>query len=105
MSIKILIILVIPNFMSNIPSNIKFLRKKKGLTQQQFADQIGIKRSLVGAYEEERAEPKYELLKNIASFFEITVDDFINETINEKWAPKPKGDVRFNVDIDPYSFL
>src|ERR1700744_3263040 len=91
MSIKLLIILANANFMSKISSNIKFLRKKKGLTQQQFADQIGIKRSLVGAYEEERAEPKYDLLKNIASFFEITVDDFINETINEKWAPKPKG--------------
>jgi len=77
--------------MSNISSNIKFLRKKKGLTQQQFADQVNIKRSLVGAYEEERAEPKYDLLKKIALFFEITVDDFINETIDEKWAPKPKG--------------
>jgi transcriptional regulator with XRE-family HTH domain len=92
MSIKILIILAIANFMSIISSNIKFLRKKKGLTQQQFADQIGIKRSLVGAYEEERAEPKYDLLKIIALFFDITIDDFINETINEKWAPKPKGD-------------
>src|SRR6201985_3624305 len=92
MSIKLLIILANANFMSIISSNIKFLRKKKGLTQQQFADRIGIKRSLVGAYEEERAEPKYDLLKNIASFFEITVDDLINETINEKWAPKPKGD-------------
>src|SRR6201996_9322389 len=91
MSIKILIILAIPNFMSNIPSNIKFLRKKKGLTQQQFADQIGIKRSLVGAYEEERADPKYDLLKKMALFFEISIDDFINETIDEKWAPKPKG--------------
>ena len=91
MSIKILIILAIPNFMSNIPSNIKFLRKKKGLTQQQFADEIGIKRSLVGAYEEERADPKYELLKKIALYFDISIDDFINETINEKWAPKPKG--------------
>src|SRR5471030_1337328 len=91
MSIKLLINLAIPNFMSIISTNIKFLRKKKGLTQQQFADQIGIKRSLVGAYEEERAEPKYELLKKIALFFDISVDDFINETINEKWAPKPKG--------------
>ncbi|MDB5133172.1 MAG: Helix-turn-helix domain protein [Mucilaginibacter sp.] len=91
MSIKILIILAIPNFMSNIPSNIKFLRKKKGLTQQQFADQIGIKRSLVGAYEEERADPKYDLLKKIALFFDVSIDDFINETINEKWSPKPKG--------------
>ncbi|MGZ3821531.1 MAG: helix-turn-helix domain-containing protein, partial [Mucilaginibacter sp.] len=78
--------------MSIISSNIKFLRKKKGLTQQQFADQVGIKRSLVGAYEEERAEPKYDLLKKVALFFDITVDDFINETINEKWVPKPKGD-------------
>ncbi|RYY35248.1 MAG: LexA family transcriptional regulator [Sphingobacteriaceae bacterium] len=77
--------------MSIISSNIKFLRKKKGLTQQQFADQVGIKRSLVGAYEEQRAEPKYELLKTLATFFEISIDDFINETIDEKWAPKPKG--------------
>jgi len=78
--------------MSNISKNIKFLRKKKGLTQQQFADQVGIKRSLVGAYEEERAEPKYELLKELALFFDISLDDFINDTIDEKWAPKPKGD-------------
>jgi transcriptional regulator with XRE-family HTH domain len=77
--------------MSKISSNIKYLRKKKGLTQQQFADQVGIKRSLVGAYEEERAEPKYELLKTLALFFDVSIDDFINETINEKWVPKPKG--------------
>src|SRR6201995_822306 len=91
MSIKILIILVNPNFMATISSNIKFLRKKKGLTQQQFADAVGIKRSLVGAYEEERADPKYDLLKKIALFFDVSIDDFINETINEKWVPKAKG--------------
>lgn len=49
--------------MSNISVNLKYLRKKKGHTQQQFADLMGIKRSLVGAYEEDRAEPKYDLLK------------------------------------------
>ena len=101
MSIKLLINLAIPNFMSIISSNIKFLRKKKGLTQQQFADQVGIKRSLVGAYEEERAEPKYELLKTIASFFEISIDDFIKETINDKWAPAPKGNLRIlSISVD-----
>lgn len=78
--------------MSIISSNIKYLRKKKGLTQQQFADQIGVKRSLVGAYEEQRAEPKYDLLKIIALFFEVSIDEFINETIDDKWVPKPKGD-------------
>jgi transcriptional regulator with XRE-family HTH domain len=91
MSIKLLIILVYPNFMSNISINIKFFRKKNGLTQQQLADELAIKRSLIGAYEEDRAEPKYDLLKKIASYFDVSVDDFINETITDKWAPKPKG--------------
>ena len=101
MSIKLLINLAIPNFMSIISTNIKFLRKKRGLTQQMLADQIGIKRSLIGAYEEERAEPKYELLKVIASFFDISLDDFIKETINEKWAPKPKGNLRIlSISVD-----
>lgn len=77
--------------MSNISSNLKYLRKKKGLTQQQFADEIGIKRSLVGAYEEDRAEPKYDLLKRIAEYHDFTIDEFINEEINDKWKPKPKG--------------
>lgn len=77
--------------MSNISSNLKYLRKKKGLTQQQFADEIGIKRSLVGAYEEDRAEPKYDLLKKIAEYHDFTIDEFINEEINDKWKPKPKG--------------
>ncbi|MGN6179963.1 MAG: XRE family transcriptional regulator [Mucilaginibacter sp.] len=87
--------------MSIISSNIKFLRKKRGLTQQQFADQIGIKRSLVGAYEEERAEPKYELLKVIAAFFDISIDDFIKEEINDKWQPKPKGNLRIlSISVD-----
>src|SRR5476651_74255 len=92
MSIKILIILVNPNFMSIISQNIKFLRKQKGITQQAFADEVGIKRSLVGAYEEDRADPKYGLLKKLAIYFDISLDDFINETIDEGWSPKPKTD-------------
>src|SRR5690606_13165995 len=78
--------------MANISSNLKYLRKKKGLTQQQFADTIGIKRSLVGAYEEDRAEPKYELLKKFAEFHELTMDELVNDNIDDRWKPKPKGD-------------
>ncbi len=78
--------------MANISSNLKYLRKKKGFTQQQFADVMGIKRSLVGAYEEDRAEPKYELLKKFAEFYELSMDELINEQIDDRWKPKPKGD-------------
>lgn len=78
--------------MSNIAQNLKYLRKKHKLTQQQFADNMEIKRSLVGAYEEDRAEPKYELLKKIAEYFDLSIDEFINEEINEQWSPKPKSE-------------
>ncbi|MCJ0743491.1 XRE family transcriptional regulator [Pedobacter montanisoli] len=77
--------------MSNISSNLKYLRKKKGHTQQQFADAMEIKRSLIGAYEEDRAEPKYELLKKIAEYFDLTIDEFINDKIDDNWKPKPKS--------------
>ncbi len=77
--------------MSTIANNLKYLRKKKKLTQQQFADQMGIKRASVGAYEESRAEPKYELLKKIGDFYGVTMDALANETINDKWKPAPRG--------------
>lgn len=91
----ILIILVFKNKfeknMSNIASNLKFLRKKNGLTQQQFADLMEIKRASVGAYEEDRAEPKYGLLKKIAAYYDLSMDELANDVINEKWRPVPKS--------------
>lgn len=77
--------------MSKISENLKYLRKKKGLTQQQLADEVQIKRSLVGAYEEERADPKYELLIKFALFFDLSIDELINQTINDKYKPQPKA--------------
>ena len=41
--------------MVKVNENIRFLRKKKGWTQEKFSKKIGIKRSLVGAYEEGRS--------------------------------------------------
>lgn len=78
--------------MANISDNLRYLRKKKGLTQQQFADIMEIKRSLVGAYEEDRADPRYDLLKKFAIFYDLSIDELINEQINDKWKPKPKSD-------------
>lgn len=77
--------------MSNIASNLKFLRKKSGLTQQQFADLMGIKRASVGAYEENRADPKYDLLKKIAEYYDLSMDELANDVIDEQWKPTPKS--------------
>ena len=54
--------------------NIKALRKSLGLTQDQFAGELGVKRSLIGAYEEGRAEPRLELLCRMASLGSLPVE-------------------------------
>jgi transcriptional regulator with XRE-family HTH domain len=78
--------------MSIISENIKFLRKQLKLTQEQFAAKVGIKRSLVGAYEEGRAEPNLELLVSMARLFNISVDVIITENITDEHALKALQD-------------
>ncbi len=69
--------------MVKLNENIRFLRKQLGLTQDQFAQQLDIKRSLVGAYEEGRAEPRLELLQKMAAAGGMTVDIFIGRDISQ----------------------
>jgi len=63
--------------------NLKFLRKKIGLTQAQLAEKLNIKRSLIGAYEEGRAEPKLSTLVNIAQLFQVTLDQLITQELGK----------------------
>jgi len=69
--------------MSLISENIKFFRKQLGLTQEQLAQRIGIKRSLLGAYEEGRAEPGLETLTILSRLFGATVDVLISESLSD----------------------
>jgi len=68
--------------MSLISENIRFLRKKLGLTQEQFSERIGIKRSLLGAYEEGRADPRLNTLITIAQLFGTSVDILIGKDVS-----------------------
>ncbi|MFM7850496.1 MAG: XRE family transcriptional regulator [Flammeovirgaceae bacterium] len=70
--------------MTNLSENLRALRKQMKLTQDQFAAKIDIKRSLLGAYEEGRAEPKLELLQKIADVCRISVDDLISTDLTKQ---------------------
>jgi len=76
--------------MVKLNENIRVLRKRLSLTQDQFAQQLGIKRSLIGAYEEGRAEPKLELLQKMAEVFTISVDDLIGKDFTSQPATTPE---------------
>jgi transcriptional regulator with XRE-family HTH domain len=70
--------------MTNLNENLRALRRQMKLTQDQFAAKLDIKRSLLGAYEEGRAEPKLELLQKIADVCRISVDDLIGKDFTKE---------------------
>lgn len=70
--------------MSLANKNLKYLRKLRGWTQEEFAQKLRIKRSLLGAYEEERAEPRMEVLEVVADMFRLTLDDLLRKDVSEQ---------------------
>ena len=70
--------------MSVVCQNLKYLRKQKSWTQQEFADKLGIKRSLLGAYEEERAEPRTEVLEQVSDMFRVSIDDLLRRDLGSQ---------------------
>lgn len=76
--------------MGIVSDNIKHFRKQKKYTQEQLAEKIGIKRSLLGAYEEGRAEPGLSYLIKMSQIFDVAVDDLISEDLTD---PKRQKEV------------
>lgn len=54
------------------------LRKQKNLTQEELAEQLFVSRTAVSKWESGRGYPNIESLKNIANFFDITIDDLLS---------------------------
>jgi transcriptional regulator with XRE-family HTH domain len=69
--------------MSIAGKNLKHLRKLRGWTQEEFASKIKIKRSLLGAYEEERAEPRIEVLELVGSIFKLSLDELLLKDLSD----------------------
>ena len=68
--------------MSVANQNMKYLRKLRGWTQEEFAQKLGIKRSLLGAYEEERADPRIDVLEIVCNMFKLTLDDVLRKDLS-----------------------
>ena len=58
----------------NINQSLIELRKKKGLSRQNFADELGMSVHTYIKYEKENVKPTYETLCKIADFYGVTTD-------------------------------
>ena len=69
--------------MSKAGLNLKYLRKLRGWTQEEFANKLNIKRSLIGAYEEERADPRIEVLELVSNMFKVSLDELLLKDLTQ----------------------
>ena len=54
------------------------LRKEKGLTQEELAQQLFVSRTAVSKWESGRGYPNIESLKDLAAFFSVTLDELLS---------------------------
>jgi transcriptional regulator with XRE-family HTH domain len=69
--------------MSYAGKNFRYLRKLRGWTQEEFANRLNVKRSLIGAYEEERAEPRLDVLETMSVIFKLSLDELLLHDLSD----------------------
>lgn len=79
----------------NLGENIKNLRKRKGLSQEQFAEILGVSGQTVSKWELGSSTPDLEKLLLISQNFKISIDDLL-ENHMYKGTNNSKFDTIFN---------
>ncbi len=64
-------------------SNIKFLRKRRGLTQEDVAGALNIKRSTLNNYENLVAQPGMETLVVFSNYYRVAIDTLIRVDLSK----------------------
>ncbi len=82
-----------------IGDNLKLLRKRKKLSQEELSNALGLTRSSYSGYENGVAEPNLENLIKFSEFFNLSLDKLIKLDLNKisevEWDKIDKG-----IDVD-----
>lgn len=89
--------------------NLMRLRKAKGLSQEEFANEINVSRQTVSKWELGTSTPEMDKLMQMANFFNISVDDLVNgEDVTSKVSNKTENnnqnqsvDNNTNINYEP----
>jgi len=77
--------------------NIRFLRKQKEWTQAQLAEKLQVNRSLIGAYEEGRSEPRLDTLQMFCHLFSVSLEELLYKKLDQKAPSLKKSDYPLRV--------
>ena len=76
------------------------LRKKKGLSQEELAEKLGVSRQSVSKWESNNTYPETDKIVQICNIFECTMDDLINDNITDVESIERKSKNNINVMVD-----
>lgn len=68
--------------MDILAKNIKLLRKRKRLSQENLAQELGITRSAINSYENQLADPPITVLIKLADYFKISIDRLLKQDLS-----------------------
>ncbi|EMJ5760848.1 XRE family transcriptional regulator [Clostridioides difficile] len=71
--------------MSNLSKRLKELRLKRGLTQEQVANDLGTTKVSIGRYENGTREPKSEMLESMSNYYDVSIDYLFGKTDIENY--------------------
>lgn len=76
------------------------LRKKKGLSQEELAEKLGVSRQSVSKWESNNTYPETEKIIQICNLFDCSMDDLINDKITDigEVERKEKNNINFTID-------
>lgn len=66
--------------------NLKFLRKRAGLSQEQLGEKINLNRGNIASYEKGTAEPRLENVLKIVKLFNIELSDLLEKDLSNSAA-------------------
>lgn len=67
-----------------INEQIAFLRKQKGLTQEELANALGVTNQAVSKWESAQCCPDIQLLPLIADYFGVSIDELMGHNVVQK---------------------
>lgn len=59
-----------------LAKRLREIRRSKGVNQQEVADYLGVKRQTYSAYEREISVPDSLVLKKLADYFQVSIEEF-----------------------------
>ena len=79
---------------------LRFLRKDKGVKQEDVAGAIGVTRATYSHYENGRITPPTSVLARLSSYYDAQLDKLVDFALEDKRAMSPRTEDEVSKDMD-----